>query len=104
MPRLEVLAHDQLTEDQLAVLDAINSGPRGGGPPIGLVGPFGVWVRAESLGLRLRSRRTSKKLPFALLAHTTERNLSSRRMPVLPELLVWTRPRLKTYAWVAIQS
>ena len=42
MPRLEVLAHDQLTEDQLAVLDAINSGPRGGGTPIGLVGPFGV--------------------------------------------------------------
>ena len=50
MSRLEVLALDQLTEDQLTVLDAINSGPRGGGTPIGLVGPFGVWVRAPRVG------------------------------------------------------
>jgi len=55
MPRLEVLALDQLTEDQLTVLDAINSGPRGGGTPIGLVGPFGVWVRAPRIGMAVQA-------------------------------------------------
>ena len=55
MPRLEVLAHDQLTEDQLEVLTAINNGPRGGGTPIGLVGPFGVWVRAPRIGMAVQA-------------------------------------------------
>ena len=55
MSRLEVLALDQLTEDQRTVLDAINSGPRGGGTPIGLVGPFGVWVRAPRIGMAVQA-------------------------------------------------
>jgi len=55
MSRLEALALDELTEDQLAVLNAINSGPRGHGTPIGLVGPFGVWVRAPRIGMAVQA-------------------------------------------------
>ena len=55
MSRLETRALDQLTEDQLAVLKAINSGPRGGGTPIGLVGPFEVWVRAPRIGMAVQA-------------------------------------------------
>ena len=55
MSQLEALALDQLTEDQLAVLNAINGGPRGGGTPIGLVGPFGVWVRAPRIGMAVQA-------------------------------------------------
>ena len=55
MSRLEALALDELTEDQLAVLNAINSGPRGRGTPIGLVGPFGVWVRAPRIVMAVQA-------------------------------------------------
>ena len=55
MSRLQSLALDQLTEDQLAVLNAINGGPRGGGALIGLVGPFGVWVRAPRVGMAIQA-------------------------------------------------
>ena len=46
--RLSRLDINDLNEDQQAVLDAINSGPRGAN--VGLVGPFGVWVRAPRVG------------------------------------------------------
>lgn len=48
MSRLPPLDVEDLNDDQRAVLDAIRSGPRGG--RIGLVGPFGVWVRAPNIG------------------------------------------------------
>ncbi|MGE0486250.1 MAG: carboxymuconolactone decarboxylase family protein [Gammaproteobacteria bacterium] len=46
--RLPPLAEDALDVDQRAVLDTLRSGPRGAG--VGLVGPFGVWVRAPAVG------------------------------------------------------
>ncbi len=49
--RLSPLTEDDLTEDQRAVLDAINAGPRTSQHGrIGLIGPFGVWVRSPSIG------------------------------------------------------
>ena len=52
MARLPVLDINQLTDQQRAVLDAINAGPRGAADPgIGLRGPFGVWVRSPSIGM-----------------------------------------------------
>lgn len=52
MDRLRALDIDQLTDQQRAVLDAINAGPRGGADPnIGLRGPFGVWVRSPPIGM-----------------------------------------------------
>ncbi len=47
MPRLSPLTEADLTPEQKAVLDAIQGGPRGSR---GLVGPFGVYPRAPSIG------------------------------------------------------
>lgn len=47
MSRLSPLTEADLTPEQRAVLDAIQSGPRGSR---GLVGPFGVYPRAPSIG------------------------------------------------------
>jgi 4-carboxymuconolactone decarboxylase len=52
MTRLKHLERSDLDPDQMAVLEAIQGGPRGrrqGG--VGLVGPYGVWVRAPSIGM-----------------------------------------------------
>lgn len=46
--RLPPLDEDRLDDDQRAVLAALRAGPRGAG--VGLVGPFGVWVRAPAVG------------------------------------------------------
>ena len=49
--RLSPLGRDQLNNEQQAVLDAIEKGPRGAGNPgIGMIGPFGCWVRAPGVG------------------------------------------------------
>ena len=49
--RLSPIDRNNLTEPQQAVLDAIEKGPRGGNTPgIGLIGPFGAWVRAPGVG------------------------------------------------------
>ncbi len=48
--RLPELAEADLTEAQRAVLEAIQASPRGGDRRIGLIGPFGVWVRAPRIG------------------------------------------------------
>ena len=101
MSRLEALALDELTEDQLAVLNAINSGPRGRGTPIGLVGPFGVWVRAPRIGMAVQALGGVAR--FALSARTTRQSLSSRRMPALPGLREWTRRHLKTFVWAGFR-
>ena len=51
MQRLEPKNVNDLTNEQRKVLDAINSGPRGGsGDGVGLIGPYGVWVRAPKVG------------------------------------------------------
>ena len=47
MRRLPSIPEDKLTDSQLAVLRAIQSGPRG---KIPMTGPFGVWLRAGSIG------------------------------------------------------
>jgi len=47
MPRLSPLTESDLTPEQRLVFDAIQSGPRGN---MGLVGPFGVYVRAPRVG------------------------------------------------------
>ncbi len=47
MSRLSPIAEKDLTPEQRAVFDAIQGGPRGN---MGLVGPFGVYVRAPGVG------------------------------------------------------
>ncbi|MCZ6852709.1 MAG: carboxymuconolactone decarboxylase family protein, partial [Gammaproteobacteria bacterium] len=49
MSRLPELELKDLTPEQRAVIDAIESGPRG--RRVGLIGPYGVWVRAPKVGL-----------------------------------------------------
>jgi 4-carboxymuconolactone decarboxylase len=51
MTRLSPLDPVELNPEQRAVLDAINNGPRGKGRQIGLIGPFGVYVRAPKIGM-----------------------------------------------------
>ena len=52
---------EELKGAQLAVLEAIESGPRGTDhdgkprPGIGLIGPFGAWVRAPSVGSAIQA-------------------------------------------------
>ncbi len=49
--RLSPLDRTDLNDDQQAVLDAIEQGPRGAANPgIGMIGPFGCWVRAPKVG------------------------------------------------------
>lgn len=48
--RLPDLTEADLTDEQRAVLEAIEASPRGGNRRVGLVGPFGLWVRAPRLG------------------------------------------------------
>lgn len=51
MNRLEPLDINALTPAQQAVLDAMQSGPRGARHGrLGLIGPFGVWVRSPIVG------------------------------------------------------
>ena len=47
MSRLPELDRDTLTDTQRDVLESIESGPRGA---MGLVGPFGVYVRVPGVG------------------------------------------------------
>jgi 4-carboxymuconolactone decarboxylase len=49
--RLSPIDRDDLNDEQRTVLEAIESGPRGEGRAgIGMIGPFGAWVRAPSVG------------------------------------------------------
>ena len=49
--RLSPIERHDLNDEQRPVLEAIESGPRGKGRPgIGMIGPFGAWVRAPSVG------------------------------------------------------
>jgi 4-carboxymuconolactone decarboxylase len=47
-PRLPVLSEEALSPDQLALLNSIRSGPRGGGT--GIRGPFAVFLHSPAFG------------------------------------------------------
>jgi 4-carboxymuconolactone decarboxylase len=47
MSRLPPIKNDQLSETQMKVAKAIQDGPRGNIP---MTGPFGVWLRANTIG------------------------------------------------------
>ncbi len=48
--RLPPLDSEDLDAEQRAVLEAINAGPRGAARTVGMIGPYGVWVRAPAIG------------------------------------------------------
>lgn len=49
--RLSPIERDQLNSKQKAVLESIEQGPRGNGRPgIGMIGPFGAFVRSPAVG------------------------------------------------------
>lgn len=54
MSRLPPINEDDLTPEQKAVHDAIQSGPRGSNRTVGLVGPFGIWVRSPKIGMAVQ--------------------------------------------------
>ena len=49
LPRLKVLAEDQLSEPQSKLVAALRGGPRG--PALVLRGPFAAWMHAPEFGL-----------------------------------------------------
>ena len=54
--RLSPVERDDLDDEQRKVLEAIENGPRGTGRPgIGMIGPFGAWVRAPSVGQSIQA-------------------------------------------------
>ncbi len=53
--RLTPIDRDNLREDQQAVLEAIESGPRGNRPGIGTIGPFSAMVKAPGVGGAIQS-------------------------------------------------
>lgn len=56
MSRLRNLALEDLDPDQRALLEEIQSGPRGARHgTIGLVGPFGIWVRHPGVGRAIQA-------------------------------------------------
>ena len=55
MTRLKAMTVKDLTPEQKAVHDAIQKGPRGKGRTIGMVGPFGVWVRSPAVGMAIQN-------------------------------------------------
>lgn len=55
MMRLDAITVEDLTPEQKSVHDAIQSGPRGTGRNVGLVGPFGIWVRSPKVGMAIQN-------------------------------------------------
>lgn len=59
--RLSPISREELKDAQQTVLEAIESGPRSTAqdgkprPGIGLIGPFGAWVRAPSVGSAIQA-------------------------------------------------
>lgn len=50
MSRLSHLDVEELSPEQKELHDKIQQGPRGQGRNIGMIGPFGVWVRSPKIG------------------------------------------------------
>ena len=69
MARLSPLQESNLTEQQRAVLDAIRSGPRGN---MGLVGPFGVYVRAPGVGQAAQALGAAVRFNTAIAENVKE--------------------------------
>ena len=69
MPRLAPLAEADLTPAQRAVFDAIQGGPRGN---MGLVGPFGVYVRAPGVGNAAQALGAAVRFNTALAENVKE--------------------------------
>ena len=71
--RLADIQEGELNEAQLQVLDAIRSGPRKSQhATIGLVGPFGVWVRAPSIGQATQALGAAARFECALPENVKE--------------------------------
>lgn len=70
MTRLNAITPEDLTPEQKSVHDAIQRGPRGNGRNVGLVGPFGIWVRAPKVGMAIQNlgavARYTEALPEAV--------------------------------------
>ena len=83
--RLVPIERDKLNNQQRTVLEAIENGPRAAGRPgIGMIGPFGAWVRAPNIGSTHHSPRTFRKSPSALSALTIDHALSFQRTGYSP--------------------
>jgi len=55
MTRLTPINVEDLDAEQKLVYDAIQSGPRGKNRQVGLVGPFGIWVRSPKIGMAIQN-------------------------------------------------
>ncbi len=71
--RLSRIDVEDLAPDQKAVLDAIQTGPRAARHGrIGLVGPFGVWVRVPKIGLATQALGAAARFESSLPANVSE--------------------------------
>jgi len=65
--RLTPIERDQLDTQQQAVLESIEQGPRGKGRPgIGMVGPFGAFVRSPAVGGSVQALGTAIRFGSSL--------------------------------------
>ena len=69
MPRLSELNTDALNDAQRLVLKSIESGPRGS---MGLVGPFGIWVRSPTIGQMVQSLGATVRFETSLAEDVKE--------------------------------
>ncbi|MGB1881852.1 MAG: carboxymuconolactone decarboxylase family protein, partial [Gammaproteobacteria bacterium] len=67
--RLPPIEESDLNPAQRAVFDAIQASPRGS---IGLIGPFGVWVRAPEVGGRIQSLGAAVRYETSLADNVRE--------------------------------
>ena len=71
--RLSRIEVEDLAPDQRAVLDAIQSGPRASKHgSIGLIGPFGVWVRAPKIGMATQALGAAARFGSSLPQNVSE--------------------------------
>jgi len=69
MSRLSQITIEDLTAEQRTVYDAIQNGPRGA---MGLMGPFGVWVRAPNVGDAIQQLGSAARFATSLDEATKE--------------------------------
>ena len=71
--RLTPIERDDLNDEQRMVLEAIERGPRGKGRPgIGMIGPFGAWVRAPSVGQAIQGAGEAIRFNTSLAPNVQE--------------------------------
>ncbi len=71
--RLSPIDRDDLNDEQRRVLEAIERGPRGKGRPgIGMIGPFGTWVRAPSVGQAIQGAGEAIRFNTSLAPNVQE--------------------------------